>query len=401
MTNTNELHHYTSLQGFKSIAESTSLRMTKSTFLNDPDDCTLLAFLVEKYIHDNDIISNPEKLFDNMKNEKQDKIPSHLNDIKQLFNAKCDPVSYIQFIQHHIPLYVISFSKKDDSLPIWICYGQDGLELTFNYSTLLKTLQKTLRENEYLIASDVIYTNKETTLDTIKLPSEFSEIMLIDESDYNIFYKHKDTKDPLYGTTEIVEFIKPYIKNYIYTLDKLLSKGSIQTNNPTPENVFHAVFEYATGGNVKTWQRDLTLYMIVLSALIKHDSYENEKEHRIVYFECNTSRPKIRQEEHEIKHMHSGSFLYPYINLFSSKGSENSQNTSADLGAMETVKSENTKKALELKSLFLNTLESVTLSPLSRNIPINPSEYTESIKAFLIDLGYNGKVHNSTHNIRW
>ena len=39
--NIENLYHYTSVDGFKSIIENHYFRLSESSFLNDPDDCKL------------------------------------------------------------------------------------------------------------------------------------------------------------------------------------------------------------------------------------------------------------------------------------------------------------------------------------------------------------------------
>lgn len=367
MSNKQEIYHYTSLQGFKSITENASLWMTKSTFLNDPDDCALFTSLIKQYL-------NKEKNNIFKINAKIDQTT-----IELLFEKECDPISYINFIQHSIPLYVISFTKSDDSIPMWKCYGKDGMQLTFNKDTLLKSLQHNLQADEYIIASDVIYAEN-VSLDTISLPTAFSEIVLVDKNSCHIFHDHYNNNDMLYQTSELNIFIATYIKSYILTLNSLLSE--INTNNIIPDTIFKKIFKYTMkASGALRWKRDLTLYLIVLAALIKHDSYQNENEHRLVYFECNIGDKKIRKEKYAIRQMPSGSFLYPYINL---------QNSPDSTG---TNRQDNIT--------FLDALQKVTLSPLVKTLPIDPNEYQESIKKFLSEYKHGIDVTPSQHNIRW
>lgn len=364
------IYHYTSLQGFQGITTNSSLWMTKSTFLNDPDDCTLLTSLIEQYLS-----NKKDDIF------KMSNITTQIDQttIKQLFKKGCDPINYINFIRHSIPLYIISFTKSNDSIPMWKCYGKDGMQLAFNKETLLKSLQHHLQTDEYIITSDVIYAEN-ASLDTISLPTIFSEIVLADKDSCNVFYDHYNDNDMLYQTSKLYIFIETYIKSYILTLNRLLTR--IDKNNTTPENIFKKIFYFTmkTKG-APLWKQDLTLYLIVLSALIKHNSYQNEKEHRLVYFECNIEDKKIRKEKYAVKQMPSGSFLYPYINLQNSPDSI-ATNNQDDI-------------------TFLDALQKVTLSPLVKTLPIDPDEYQESIKKFLSEYKDNIVVTQSKHNIRW
>lgn len=373
VTSEETLYHYTSLQGFQGITTNSSLWMTKSTFLNDPDDCTLLTSLIEQYLS-----NKKDDIF------KMSNITTQIDQttIEQLFKKGCDPINYINFIRHSIPLYVISFTKSNDSIPMWKCYGKDGMQLAFNKETLLKSLQHHLQTDEYIITSDVIYAEN-VSLDTISLPTEFSEIVLADKDSCHIFHDHyndRNKHDNLYRTNELHMFIDTYIKSYILTLNSLLSE--IDTNNIIPDTIFKKIFKYTMkASGALQWKRDLTLYLIVLSALIKHDSYQNENEHRLVYFECNIEDKKIRKEKYAIRQMPSGSFLYPYINL------QNSPDSTATNNQDDIT--------------FLDALQKVTLSPLVKTLPIDPDEYQENIKKFVSEYKDKIVVTQSQHNIRW
>ena len=43
-------YHYTSISGFEAILKSGSLRMTRSDFMNDPNDCRVFLDVVKKHI---------------------------------------------------------------------------------------------------------------------------------------------------------------------------------------------------------------------------------------------------------------------------------------------------------------------------------------------------------------
>ena len=97
------LYHYTSVEGFKNIIESHSLRLTESNFLNDPQDCKLFEYILKNNIKDNEN-KTAQEIIDSCKLKKnKDEI------LKVISN--CSFEDYIDYLYKHIKLYVMSFSK--------------------------------------------------------------------------------------------------------------------------------------------------------------------------------------------------------------------------------------------------------------------------------------------------
>ena len=59
------------------------------------------------------------------------------------------------------------------------------------------------------------------------------------------------------------------IKGYVTSMEYLLKQGTITVNTPT-EKVYELIFDNISKlNNFYYWKNDLSLYMLVLSALIK------------------------------------------------------------------------------------------------------------------------------------
>lgn len=366
-----ELYHYTSVGGFEGIISNNSIRMTKSDFLNDPADCYLFVTLVEKYIN-----SNPEILENVI-----EKIEGDREKINKLYKERgCDLVHYIKYIHKHISLYVMSLTQISDGMNMWNYYGQGGVELIFSIDNLIDSFKKTfVSEKEFLTEAHVIYANSDLDVEKIKVPA-FSEFALINKESNNVFEDHRSfiqeksryDADQLYYTTKLDKFIEIYLKSYITTLEYLFNNGEIAIHM-SPEDIFDKVFNNVQKlNNFLYWKHDLSLYMLVLSALIKSDTYEYEDEHRIVYFEYNINSKKAKNEEYAIKHIISGDFIVPYITF---------------------------KNPDFLKS----SLKGMIISPVTKNLPINNETYLETLKKYLSNNGFEDveKLQYSKHTIRW
>lgn len=371
--NTNLLHHYTSVSGFNGIITSHSLRMTESNFLNDPSDCRLFTLLIEKYLTKDTIDSIFSETI------QKYKIPSnHVKQITTLLQeGKCDFISYIRYIHDHISLYVVSFTTNDndDAMTMWNYYGKDGMEITFDKDELLDLLRKTLNfTNEYLTESKVIYIPNNNKLDDIEVPN-FSDFILLNNECGNIFKKHEETvrksmessdEPNLYDIHSLTNFIRAYFKSYLLTLVFLLRNENITVNTPT-EQIFQNVFANDSSlYDDLLWKHDMSLYMLVLSALIKHETYAYEKEHRIVYFKYDLNYR--RKGDFTIKELPSGNFLCPYITL-----SEQEEN----------------------KDSFFNSMKKVTISPYACNMPLNAEKYCKELIKYLSNTKFTNKTDNN------
>ncbi len=365
------LYHYTSVDGFEGIIRKNSIRMTKSDFLNDPYDCNLFIKLIEKYLK-----SHPAVLSDAISN-----LATHQTEVNELYrNKECDLIHYIEYIQKHIGLYVMSLTKKNDGMNMWNYYGHGGMELEFSIDNLVESFRRTfVSEKEFLTEAKVIYANSELDVEKITVP-DFSKFVLINKDSKNLFEDHRIfikensyyKADQLYTTSSLDEFIKTYLKSYVASLEYLLKKANIDLSTSS-DNVFNEVFDNISKlNNFYYWKHDLSLYMLVLAALIKSDTYEYEDEHRIVYFEYTINSEKRKREEYSMKNLDASRFIYPHITF-------------------------------EKKGLLRESLQSITISPVTSNLPISEDAYIDTLKKFLISKDFDNSicVRYSKHIIRW
>lgn len=367
---TENLYHYTGIEGFEGIISNNSIRMTKSDFLNDPTDCNLFITLIEKYLN-----KHPRKVSNLIS-----KLEYCRDQVSKLYNKKgCNLIEYIKYIHRHVSLYVMSLTSIHDGMNMWNYYGNGGMELKFSRKDLIRLLKNTLRsEKEFLAEAQVIYAGMDLEIEEIDIP-EFSKFVLLNKDSDNVFESHRSFIDnnsrhpssQLYSVSSLDCYIAIYVKSYILTLEYLLKNKQIHTNMK-PDIVFSKVFDNVSNlGDLYYWKHDLSLYMLVLSALIKSDTYEYEREHRIVYFEYNIDKKKEDKEEYAMKHINSGDFLYPYITF-------------------------------ESDDMVRKSLKKVTISPVTGNLPINNEMYIETLKKYVSNkLGKNISVDFSEHKIRW
>lgn len=266
---------------------------------------------------------------------------------------------------------------------MWNYYGQGGMELKFSMESLVKTLQKTfISEKEFLAEAHVIYANNKFDVEKINVPA-FTDFILINKESNSIFEDHHSfikeksyyDADQLYSTTRLDQFIRTYMKSYITTLEYLLQNDKIN-DRMSSEIIFQKVFENVSKlNNFYYWKHDLSLYMLVLSALIKSDTYEYEDEHRVVYFEYNINSEKTKKEEYTVKHIMAGEFICPYITFKKEDGND----------------------------LLQSSLKGITISPVTRNLPINDDIYLETLNKYISSKGFTDiqNIQYSKHTIRW
>jgi len=358
------MQHYTSVEGFNQIIKNKSLRMTKSEFLNDPFDCKLFYSLISEYLTRN-----------------QDKVKTIINQVsketklKEFYN-KYTILDYFDYVQKEVTLYVLSLTELSDNMSMWNYYGHGGVEFSLDTEPLIKSITGNFkRDDEFLCCSKVFYVDSDCHLENISLPL-FEEFNLRSRTETNIFFQNKEYLTSqkqdyqLYSTKYLNIFIDTYFKNYVYTLNHLIMYNEIDFTF-TKEEVFKKVFNNINKLYSKyIWKRDLSLYILVLSALIKSKTYEYENEYRIVYFQHNIDEPKEKTEHYYVKNIDSNKYLHPYISFDN----------------------------IDLE----NSISKITISPTTKNLPIDNNIYLSTIKSFI----NNHNIHCndicfSEHKIRW
>lgn len=345
------LHHYTSIEGFDGIIRNHSFRMTKSTFLNDPSDCSLFVTIIKDYIERTQIDKTDilPKALDNNTKKLDDNTKKNIEKLYQ----KCDFIDYIKWLHNNISLYIASFTNQSDDLTMWNYYGQKGIALTFYKHRLIKEFRKTLTNNEFLIETKIFYVKKDEQLENIPMP-KISELIIMNGTVDNILEDHQKFIDEnshytivdLYNIKNAVDFVKAYIEDYIKTLIYLFTHDTIHLTC-NQECVFEKIF--CNNEKFKDhlyWKHDFPYCMLILSSLLKPDTYAHEQEHRLVY--CRYGLEPNQKEEYTIKDISSDKIIGPYVS-----------------------------------HPVHTSLDKVTLSPFARNLTIEEDEYKKTLKRYL------------------
>lgn len=389
------IYHYTSVAGLFGILSSKSIRLAHSDYLNDPYDCSLFSKLVGRYFADTDldeILSDTHFL------------DEHKESLRALYEL-CPLSGYVRYLHQQIPTYVISLTNLHDEMNMWNYYGSGGAELAFDRETLLQAFKKdfTEEENQFLTEHAVFYAQHDEDLGNILVP-RFSEFHLRTKTKDDFFGAHKDEMEAnqdsgqyataLYKIDNLNKFVELFLKDYLLSLQFLLRHGTLQSNSEEATVHREVLCNTITLRNITPmgkdmrWKYDMTLYCLVLSALIKNSTYRYENERRIVYFQFkqpdDVPALPICYDQRTIK---AGSFLYPYITLLNKTAAGESD------GQKE----------------FSKALVQLVLSPSTRNLPIDEQTYCENLRQFLTTQGYSAfsapdsiqKIVYSKHAIRW
>ncbi len=282
---------------------------------------------------------------------------------------------YIAFLQNKIPLYVFSLTKNSDSMDMWNYYGNGGAQFIFSNGGLPEELACLLKtDDDHLSFASVHYVADSAKLEDISLPA-FSSFRVSTKNKKDLFGENEKEQLRLGQTTQLYQtqslkiFVDTYIRNYLKSIETLLGDGTI-TLSGSPEEIFTAIFDNTMALTRKMlWKKDLTLYMLILSALIKADTYSYEREQRVVYFETTLTPPRSCNVEYTVQSLQGQKYVKPYI---------------------------------ETDELDLSSIESVVLSPLTKNLSLDTALYTQVLHEFLQSkLGRSIPVNISKHKIRW
>lgn len=349
--------HYTSVDGFNSIIVNDKLRMTRSEFMNDPSDSRMLGKMIFEYL------------------EKSGKAEQLLDESVKTIYDKAPVMDYIEFIQNMIHLYVLSFTDKADEMEFWNYYGNGGVQLNIDKEKLLfNMVDKLESEEEYLACAPVIYTSEKQELKDIQLKTCLAEFNLLGKNNQSIFKEHMKNLDSkhkqLYEINNVQKFVDYFVNDYCRSLKFLFDKNQI-SNISSRDEIMHTIFENQVMANNKMiFKKDFLIYMVLLSALVKTDSYEYENETRIVYFENSILSKKSKDDKYELKTILGQKYIRPYVEFD--------------------------------KIQLSHALSSIVISPLTRNIPIDDNLYRDVIVHFLKNNKYeNIDVNVSKHKCRW
>lgn len=228
----NNIYHYTSAYALKSIVQSKNFWITRSEYLNDTSEQGEIIRLLRGFFKNDG----------RMKVEVQNFIESKLTNFLKDYNY-----------------YILSFSKSNDSLPLWNYYSEnDGFNIGYDL-------------NEIMGIMESYFQNIDPETQVVNSQIEY--------------VKYGDTNDKL--SIEIRELLLPFIH---FTEEDLKNEQKVKTI----ENV---VLELANK-----------------SFSIKNSAYSSEEEERIVVITKKDSKVTL-QEEFRV---YEGAFI-PYI-IFNKEG---------------------------------------------------------------------------------
>ena len=358
------LYHYTSVQGFESIIKNQCIRMTRSDFMNDPHDCQIFFDIVERYIEQ----ISMEEVADSLNLNHREQV------LKTVKNYSV--VDYLHFIIENIPIYVLSLTTEQDSLPMWNYYGGNGAQFIFNKNRLIQEISKKLccSTFDFLVSTEIEYINPESTPTDLRLNSfsDFNVYWYVESKNAVVPYV-QDLKHKAEGNLEF--FVYSFVKSYLNTVSYCLDASE------NPRNFFSKVF--CTNRDIKKKQKEdlkfkayIDLYMLILATHFKPKSFSNEQEQRLVYFNYDLSGSVWNKEHYALSDYRFGTCLRPYVECNFSKGSQT----------------------------FFDMIYGVTLSPMTPKMPFDLEAYKKVICNFINKYGGSmtlDKVSVSGHDIRW
>ena len=108
------IYHYCTVESFKSILEHKTIRLSDISKSNDPNE---IKFIYEAYL---------KWIIENNQNSKFKKTIKEILELQSSFNEDIKNVTYL----------VSCFSKKNDDLHMWNCYGNKGICIEFDREKL-------------------------------------------------------------------------------------------------------------------------------------------------------------------------------------------------------------------------------------------------------------------------
>lgn len=362
-------YHYTSISGFEAILKSGSLRMTRSDFMNDPNDCRVFLDVVKKHIE-----SKPLERF---------VMEGGLNYQAATLEIakKCPVFEYLEFILQNIPIYILSLTSENDSLPMWNYYGGEGVQLCFDSGELLEEMSRAMcrRPDELVVQTQVEYLEHDALLSSLKLNS-FSEFLVREYSAQQgeiVSYSPEIKHD---GGENLEFFISSFVKSYLTSLDYFVRRDAQETRQcaENRQMMFQRMFEETkalrnnTGRRALKFKADIELYMPVLATRYKPKTFANEAETRMSFFSYRIGG--IAEEQYAVNQGRFGQYFRPYVECrFPGR-------------------------------VLAKLLKGIVLSPMTRKLPFQEETYRRMICNFVNRQGGEIQAQDvrlSGHDIRW
>ncbi|MCT2908953.1 DUF2971 domain-containing protein [Schleiferilactobacillus harbinensis] len=361
--------HYTTVEAFRAIIRTRILRLTRTEFLNDPNDTQVWSHFMQKFVN-----ANQQRIAQTVNAIAGDDGPQLL----QLYwHAPIE--GFMTFMQQRIKLYVMALSTDEDAIPMWNYYGYGGMEMSLDLNGFMQDLQGQLRpgSHEYIGASRVIYVDSHANITKAHIASDFQDFLLADTNNLDLFTADREALAARHQPTDVFErtdlgqYIDDFIESYIWSLRYLAKTQRVIGITTTPAEIYTRLFENDTSARGEyAWKKDLLLLFVMLTAAMKSDSYSYEKEYRVFYFDASLSETPQKQENFDIQALSGQKYLRPYVEL-----------------AVPNL---------------ANYLTRVTLSPQTQNLPVDVPVYLDVIQSLLRQYGFQHvTVASSQQQIRW
>ncbi|BDR57544.1 hypothetical protein [Xylocopilactobacillus apis] len=361
--------HYTSVESFFSIISTSKIRLTRSEFLNDPTDTKISNIFISKFtkVHREEI----EKMVKQIGGEEA-------NVVEAIYH-KAPIEKYLRFILNHVNIYVMALTRDVDAIPMWNYYGRGGMELSLDIPGFVKDLSSSLDQNGRALIglTDVTYVNEKMDLTNMELPERLGNFFLRTANEKDIFSKHEEFlkrnnfDTSVFDLTNVGQYTTYFINSYIYSLRYLALNVKSIDSEMDAETIFRTVYNNDLYIKEKyAWKSDVLLFFLMLSAALKNDSYNFEREIRIVYFNPSLDSTDILTNKYDVKMLQGQQYIRPYIELPIPHIAEN--------------------------------IHRITLSPQTENLPIDHHAYLDVIQDFLRQHDFEKiKVDFSKRKIRW
>lgn len=361
--------HYTTVEAFRAIIRTRILRLTRTEFLNDPNDTKVWSQFMTNFVD-----NNQQRIAQTVNQIAGDDGPQLL----QLYWHA--PIQgFMAFMQQRIKLYVMALSTDEDAIPMWNYYGYGGMEMSLDLNGFMKDLQAQLRpgSHEYIGAARVIYVDSRANIAKARIAKDFQDFLLADTNTLDLFTSDREAliaqKQPVdvFERTDLGQYIDDFIESYIWSLRYLAKTRRVISSTTPPAEIYAQLFENDTSARGEyAWKKDLLLLFVMLTAAMKSNSYAYEKEYRVFYFDASLSETPQKQENFDIQELSGQKYLRPYVEL-------------------------------AVPNLF-DYLTRVTLSPLTQNLPVDTPVYLDVIQSLLHQYGFQHvTVAGSQQQIRW
>lgn len=352
------MYHYTSLNAFDQIIKNKTLRMTRAEFLNDPEECNIFFDVVGEYYNKLNIESIVNTRLNLVNYNTKTKVKRIIKDY---------PITkYLSDLKNNINFYILSFTSNNDELSMWNYYGDNGIMIKINKVNLLDCLFEYLTSqrpdiNHYIAFADVKYWNNSST--DILNGINFQNVCDINTQSDNPLLSH--IIDKIEGD-QLIKFLDEFAISYIYILYELVKENLRGTISLTHDKYFQHIYnQFKTLKEGYEYRALMNLYMFMLSAFFKPESFHYEKEFRIVYVTDEINNPI--EEEYEL---YKG-FYKPFISF-------------------------------HLGDNLSTCIDSITLSPMFKNFPIDYTKHLQVVKSFTEQqLNKMINVSISKHCVRW